>query len=104
MVRTVRQGCFNAYHRVACKHAFCHTFGKSLFNGREEVFGNCAAEYLFFKYKSVTVARFKLNPNIAELSVPARLFLVPSLNLAFAGDRFAVRYFGYAESYFNTEF
>ncbi len=53
MVRAVDKDSLDAYDREASEKSLLYAVLKSLFNGREVVLRNCAAEYSFFKYKVV---------------------------------------------------
>ena len=63
---------------------------QAFFNCREEGLRNSAAEYLFFKDKSVADCRLKFNPNIAELTMTAGLFLMFALYFYFFANGFTV--------------
>ena len=92
MVGTVNEDSLESYNREACENALLDALLESLFNSGEEVFGNSAAEYPFFKYKLVRNARLKLNPNITVLTVTAGLLLVTALDFDFLSDSLSVSY------------
>ena len=104
MVGAVYKGCLNTNHRIACKHSTSHAVAKSLFYSGEEVFGYSAAEDLFLKYKLLRLAGLKLNPNIAELTVTARLLFMSALYLYGLSYGLAVGDFGFFQLNLRTEF
>ena len=57
----------------------CGPASQAFFNGREEVFGNGAADNSFCKLKFFALARFKFNKYIAELTVSAALLFMSAL-------------------------
>ena len=90
MVGAVHQSGFESNDRIASQNAVFDAVLQAFFNCREEGFWNGAAEYLLFKDQVVADGWLKLDPNVAELTVTARLFLVFALYLHFLADGFAV--------------
>ena len=90
MVGAVHQSGFESNDRIASQNAVFDAVLQAFFNCREEGFWNGAAEYLLFKDQVVADGWLKLDPNIAELTVTARLFLMFALYFHFLADGFAV--------------
>ena len=104
MVRAVIKRSLKTHYRVACKNTLLDALAQALFNSREVSLWNCAADNSLGKLQILAVTRLKLNPNITELSVTARLLLVSALRLNLLADCFTIRYLWLLKGNINSEF
>ena len=104
MIRAVNKRCLEVNNRISRQNAVLNTFSQTLFNSREIVFRDSAAEDVFGKFKIFLFAGLKLNPDMTVLTVTAGLFLVFSFNLDFFAYSLSVRNFGFEKINRNAEF
>ena len=90
MVAAVQQGGLQADHRITGQHTLFCGQTNALFNGREEVLRDTAAEDLFLKDDLLAVAGLEVDDDIAELAMTAGLLLMTALLLAGLADGLAV--------------
>ena len=90
MVAAVQQGGLQADHRITGQHALFGGKADTLFDGREEILGDAAAEDLFLKDDLLAVAGLEVDDDIAELAMTAGLLLMAALLLAGLADGLAV--------------
>ena len=90
MVAAVQQGRLQADHRVARQHALLDAFLEALFDRREEVLRDRAADDLLFEDQPVGIAGLELDDDVAVLAVAARLLLMLALDLDRLADGLAV--------------
>ena len=76
MVAAIQQGSLQADHRITGQHTLFCGQTNALFNGREEVLRDTAAEDLFLKDDLLAVAGLEVDDDIAELAVAAGLLLM----------------------------
>ena len=79
MIGSIHQNCLQANHWEACQNTLLNAFLQAFFHCREEILRYSSTEYTFFKYQFIGKTRFKFNPNIAILSMPAGLLLIFAL-------------------------
>ena len=103
MIRSVVKDSLNADYRIACNDTSRNAVPESLFDCREEVLGNGAADNLFFEHKVVFAVGLEANPNIAELTVSAGLLLMSAVNLNGLFDGFSVSNARSGKSDFHAE-
>ena len=75
MVGAIVQHCLDTNYRICRQRSSAHGLLNTFFYCREESFWNSTAYHSFFKFQSLTITWFKLNPNIAKLTMSASLLM-----------------------------
>ena len=91
VVGTIDESCLEVYYREGTEDTLLNCILQTLFNSREEVLRNSAAEYILFKYECLGICRLELDPYVTILTVTAGLLLMLTLYLNFLSDRFTIR-------------
>ena len=92
MVGAVVQRRLEVDDRITGEHAVIHALAQTLFNGREEVLRDGAAEDVLGKDHLLALIRLELDPDVAVLAVAAGLLLVLALDLDGTADGLAERH------------
>ena len=106
MVGAICQGSLQTNNGIACQHAALYTFLQALFNRREILLGNGAAEDFFFKDNRCCgiIAGLKFHHNVTKLTMTAGLLFITTANGCFCLDGFSVRDDGVCQINLNLIF
>src|SRR5436305_3246156 len=92
MIRTVVQSHLEIRHGIAGHEALFCRLDYSFFDSRNVLFRNCSAEYLIDELELLSARkRLDLNPTVAKLPVPTRLFFVSTLCAGDGAHGFPIR-------------
>ena len=103
VIGAIDQDRLEADDGITGDHAAGNAVLQALFNGREEVLGDGAADDLLLEDEGVAVAGLKLDPNITVLAVAAGLLLVLALNTDLLADGLTVGNTGLHQTHIDAE-